>query len=96
MTKYLKFTVIFLAILIIILFSITIVSIAHKYKIRDTKIVEKIIINPALDKDFLILSFEINGEKLYLNVENKKNKSKSIKIYNIKNGDEIGEIVITE
>ena len=96
MTKYLKFTVVFLAVVILILFSITIVSIIHKYNNRDYKIVEKIKINPNLNKDYSVLSFEINGERLYLNVENIKKKSKLIKIYNLRNGTEIGEIIISD
>jgi len=85
-----------LAVLILILFSITIVSIIHKYKNSDHKIIEKIQINPVLSKDYSILSFEINKEKLYLNVESKSNKSKLIKIYNLNNGNELGEIIITD
>ena len=72
------------------------VSIIHKYNNRDHKIVEKVKINPDLNKDYSILSFEIKGERLYLNVENKNKKSKLIKIYNIRNGNEIGEIIISD
>tara|TARA_B100000029_G_C17592050_1_gene962857 strand:+ start:3187 stop:3477 length:291 start_codon:yes stop_codon:yes gene_type:complete len=96
MNKYLKFTVIFLAVLILILFSITIVSIIHKYNDRDHKIVEKIKINPELNNDFLILSFQIHRKKLYLNLESKSSKSKLIKIYSLNNGTELGEIILKD
>ena len=85
MNKYLKFIVIFLAVLILILFSITIVVIIKKYNQVEDKYIENLEIFPKLSNDQLVQSFNINDNKLYLYVKNKSNNKSSIIIYNLKN-----------
>tara|TARA_Y100001978_G_C23557881_1_gene367777 strand:+ start:379 stop:684 length:306 start_codon:yes stop_codon:yes gene_type:complete len=96
MNKYLKFTVIFLAILIFILLSITIVTIIHKYKNGNSQIDQVIKLEELIGEEFVILSFQVSNEKLYLDIENKKSKSRFIKVYNLNNGIQIGEILLKE
>ena len=80
MNKYLKFIVSFLAVLILILFSITIFVIIKKYSHVEDKYIENIEIFPKLNENVTVQSFNINGNKLYLYVKNKSNKSKTKKI----------------
>ena len=94
MNKYLKFIVIFLAVLIIILFSLTIVVIIKKYNQVEDKHIENLEISLNLSNDQLVQSFNINDNKLYLYVKNKSSSKSSIIIYDLKIRKKIGSIII--
>ncbi len=94
MNKYLKFTVIFLAVLIIILFSLTIVVIIKKYNQVEDKHIENLEISLNLSNDQLVQSFNINDNKLYLYVKNKSSSKSFIIIYDLKTRKKIGSIII--
>ena len=96
MNKYLKFIVSFLAVLILILFSITIIVIIKKYSHVEDKYIENIEIFPKLNENESVQSFNINGNKLYLYVKNKSNNKTSIIIYNLKNCKKVGSIIIKD
>ena len=96
MNKYLKFIVSFLAVLILILFSITIIVIIKKYSHVEDKYIENIEIFPKLNENETVQSFNINGNKLYLYVKNKSNNKTSIIIYNLKNSKKVGSIIIKD
>ena len=96
MNKYLKFIVSFLAVLILILFSITIIVIIKKYSHVEDKYIENTEIFPKLNKNESVQSFNINGNKLYLYVKNKSNNKTSIIIYNLKNSKKVGNIIIKD
>ena len=96
MNKYLKFIVSFLAVLILILFSITIFVIIKKYSHVEDKYIENIEIFPKLNENETVQSFNINGNKLYLYVKNKSNNKTSIIIYNLKNSKKVGNIIIKD
>ena len=96
MNKYLKFIVSFLAVLILILFSITIFVIIKKYSHVEDKYIENIEILPKLNENESVQSFNINGNKLYLYVKNKSNNKTSIIIYNLKNTKKVGNIIIKD
>ena len=96
MNKYLKFIVSFLAVLILTLFSITIIVIIKKYSHVEDKYIENIEIFPKLNENQTVQSFNINGNKLYLYVKNKSNNKTSIIIYNLKNSKKVGNIIIKD
>ena len=96
MNKYLKFIVSFLAVLILILFSITIVVIIKKYNQVEDKYIENSEIFPKLNQNQLVHSFSINNNKLYLYVKNKSNNKTSIIIYNLKSNKKVGSIIIKD
>ena len=96
MNKYLKFIVSFLAVLILILFSITIIVIIKKYSHVEDKYIENIEIFPKLNENESVQSFNINGSKLYLYVKNKSNNKTSIIIYNLRNSKKVGSIIIKD
>ena len=96
MNKYLKFIVSFLAVLILILFSITIVVIIKKYNQVEDKYIENFEIFPKLTHNQLVQSFNINNNKLYLYVKNKSNNKTSIIIYNLKSSKKVGSIIIKD
>ena len=96
MNKYLKFIVILLAVLILILFSITIIVIIKKYNQVEDKYIENFEIFPKLTKNQDVQSFNINGNKLYLYVKNKSNNKTSIIIYNLKSSKKVGSIIIKD
>ena len=96
MNKYLKFIVIFLAVLILILFSVTVFVIIKKYNQVEDKYIENLEIFPKLTINQLVQSFEIDDNKLYLYVKNKSNNKTSIIIYNLKNSKKIGDITIKD
>ena len=96
MNKYLKFIVSFLAVLILILFSITIIVIIKKYSHVEDKYIENIEIFPKLTENQTVQSFNINGNKLYLYVKNKSNNKTSIIIYNLSNSKKVGSIIIKD
>ena len=58
MNKYLKFTVIFLAVLILILFSVTVFVIIKKYNQVEDKYIENLEIFPKLTIIQFVHSFE--------------------------------------
>ena len=96
MNKYLKFIVSFLAVLILILFSITIIVIIKKYNQVEDKYIENFEIFPKLTENQDLQSFNINGNKLYLYVKNKSNNKTSIIIYNLKSSKKVGSIIIKD
>ena len=96
MNKYLKFIFSFLAVLILILFSKTIIVIIKKYSHVEDKFIENIEIFPKLNENESVQSFNINGNKLYLYVKNKSNNKTSIIIYNLKNSKKVGSIIIKD
>ena len=96
MNKYLKFIVSFLAVLILILFSITIIVIIKKYSHVEDKYIENTEIFPKLNENESVQSFNINGNKLYLYVKNKSNNKTFIIIYNLKNSKKVGSIIIKD
>ena len=96
MNKYLKFIVSFLAVLILTLFSITIIVIIKKYSQVEDKYIENTEIFPKLNENEYVESFNINGNKLYLYVKNKSNNKTSIIIYNLKNSKKVGSIIIKD
>ena len=96
MNKYLKFIVSFLAVLILILFSITIIVIIKKYNQVEDKYIENIEIFPKLNENESVQSFNINGNKLYLYVKNKSNNKTSIIIYILRNYKKVGSIIIKD
>ena len=95
MIKNLKNLVIFLGIIVLLLFSITIVSLIYKFKNRDIKNIENLTLSPKLSNETLISAFEIKDNKLYLKIKENKG-AQIIKIYNINNGMHIGTIRLTE
>ena len=96
MNKYLKFIVSFLAVLILTLFSITIIVIIKKYNQVEDKYIENAEIFPKLNENQSVQSFNINGNKLYLYVKNKSNNKTSIIIYNLSNSKKVGSIIIKD
>ena len=96
MNKYLKFIVIFLAVLILILFSLTIVVIIKKYNQVENKNIENLEIFPKLTTDQIVQSFNINDNKLYLYIKNKSNNKSSIIIYNLQTSKKVGSIIIKD
>ena len=96
MNRYLKFTVVFLAVLILILFSLTVFVIIKKYNQVEDKYIENLEIFPKLTDDQFVHSFNVDDNKLYLCVKNKSNNKTSIIIYNLKNSKEIGNIIIKD
>ena len=95
MIKNLKNLVIFLGIIVLLLFSITIVSLIYKFKNRDIKNIENLTLSPKLSNETLISAFEVKDNKLYLKIKENKG-AQIIKIYNINNGMHIGTIRLTE
>ena len=96
MNKYLKFIVIFLAVLILILFSITVFVIIKKYYQVEDKYIENIEILPKLSHNQILQTFDVDDNKLYLYVKNKSNNKTSIIIYNLKSSKKIGNIIFEE
>ena len=96
MNKYLKFIVIFLAVLILILFSVTVFVIIKKYNQVEDKYIENLEIFPKLENNQFVQSFDVDDNKLYLYVKNKSNNHTSIIIYNLKNNKKIGNITIKD
>ena len=96
MNKYLKFIVIFLAVLILILFSVTVFVIIKKYNQVEDKYIENLEVFPKLTDNQLLQSFDVDDNKLYLYVKNKSNNHTSIIIYNLKNNKKIGNITIKD
>ena len=93
MNKYLKYTVIFLAVLILILFSIIVFVIIKKYNQVEDKYIENFEIFPKLTDSQILQTFDVDDNKLYLYVKNKSNNKTSIIIYNLKSSKKIGNII---
>ena len=83
-----------LGVIILILFSFTIVALIYKFKNNDTKIVENLELTPILKNDSLSKSFEISGQKLYVGIFNEDNE-KIIKVFDLKTGLQISKIIIS-
>ena len=96
MNKFLKFLVFFLAVLILILFSVTVFVIIKKYNQVEDKYIENLEIYPKLENNQFVQSFDVDDNKLYLYVKNKSNNKTSIIIYNLKNSKKIGNITIKD
>lgn len=94
MVQNLKNIVILLGIIILLLFSATIVALIYKFKNNDIKIVENLELTPILNNNTLISHFEISGNKLYIGVFTEDNK-KVIKVFDLKTGIQISKIIIS-
>jgi uncharacterized membrane protein YvbJ len=94
MVQNLKNIVILLGIIILLLFSATIVALIYKFKNNDIKIVENLELAPILNNTSLASHFEISGNKLYIGVFTEDNK-KVIKVYDLKTGVQISKIIIS-
>ena len=96
MNKYLKFTVILLAVLILILFSIIVFVIIKKYNQVEDKYIENLEILPKLSNNQILQTFDVDDNKLYLYVKNKSSNKTSIIIYNLKSSKKIGNIIFED
>ena len=94
MKKFLKILVIFLGILIIILFSITIFVILSKYKNNDDNVQHTLKLIPQVEKKYEILSFQIEKNFLYIYLFNPLTKESKINTYNIEDGNLIRELYL--
>ncbi|MEC8265579.1 MAG: hypothetical protein VX009_02055 [Pseudomonadota bacterium] len=95
MVKNLKNLVIFLGVIVLLLFSITIVSLIYKFKNRDFKNIENLELIPTLKSSSVINSFQIRGDLLYLNIKDNDGRY-LINIYNLENGKQVGTIKLSE
>ena len=95
MVQNLKNLVIFLGIIILLLFSVTIVALIYKFKNNDLKIVENLQLTPILDNNTTANSFEISGKKLYVGIFTEDDNSKVIKVFDLNNGNQIGKIIVS-
>ena len=94
MKKFLKILVIFLGLLIIILFSITIFVILSKYKNNDDNVQHTLKLIPQVEKKYEILSFQIEKKFLYIYLFNPLTKESKINTYNVENGNLIRELYL--
>jgi len=94
MVQNLKNIVILLGIIILLLFSVTIVALIYKFKNNDIKIVENLELNPILENASLANSFEISGQKLYVGIFTEENE-KVIKVFDLKTGLQINKIILS-
>ena len=94
MVQNLKKIVISLGIVILLLFSVTIVALIFKFKNNDIKIVENLELNPILENTRLANSFEISGQKLYVGIFTEDNE-KVIKVFDLKTGLQISKIILS-
>lgn len=83
-----------LGIIILLLFSATIVALIYKFKNNDIKIVENLELTPILNNNTPVSHFEISGNKLYIGVFTEDNK-KVIKVFDLKTGIQISKIIIS-
>ena len=95
MIKNLKNLVIFLGTIVLLLFSITIVSLIYKLKNRDVKSIENLELIPKLNPNSIVNSLEVRDNLLYLVVK-EENGAQLVMIYNLKNGIQVGTINISE
>ena len=95
MIKNLKNLVIFLGIIVLLLFSITIVSLIYKLKNRDFKNIENLELIPKLNPKSTVNSLEVSNDLLYLIIKEEDGKQ-LVKIYNLNDGIQVGTINISE
>ena len=95
MVKNLKNLVLFLGIIVLLLFSITIVSLIYKFKNRDIKSIENLELIPKLNPKSTANSLEVRDDLLYLIIK-EKNGKQLVKIYSLKDGILVGTINISE
>ena len=95
MIQNLKHIVIFLGIIILLLFSITIVALIYKLKNNDLKIVENLQLTPISTSNITATSFEISGQKLYVGIFTEDDNTKFIKVFDLNTGNQIGKIIIS-
>ena len=94
MVQNLKNIVILLGIIILILFSVTIVALIYKFKNNDIKIVENLELSPISNNNGSANSFEISGKKLYVGIFT-ENNTKVIKVFDLKTGLQISKIIVS-
>ena len=94
MVQNLKKIVISLGIVILLLFSVTIVALIYKFKNNDIKIVENLELSPILSNEDSANSFEISGKKLYVGIFT-ENNTKVIKVFDLKTGLQISKIILS-
>ena len=94
MVQNLKKIVISLGIVILLLFSVTIVALIYKFKNNDIKIVENLELSPILNNKGSANSFEISGKKLYVGIFT-ENNTKVIKVFDLKTGLQISKIIVS-
>lgn len=94
MVQNLKKIVITLGIVILLLFSVTIVALIYKFKNNDIKIVENLELSPILSNEDSANSFEISGKKLYVGIFT-ENNTKVIKVFDLKTGLQISKIIVS-
>ena len=94
MVQNLKKIVISLGIVILILFSVTIVALIYKFKNNDIKIVENLELSPISSNEYSANSFEISGKKLYVGIFT-ENNTKVIKVFDLKTGLQISKIIVS-
>ena len=94
MVQNLKKIVISLGIVILLLFSVTIVTLIYKFKNNDIKIVENLELSPILSNEDSANTFEISGKKLYVGIFT-ENNTKVIKVFDLKTGLQISKIIVS-
>ena len=94
MVQNLKKIVISLGIVILLLFSVTIVALIYKFKNNDIKIVENLELSPISNNKGYANSFEISGKKLYVGIFT-ENNTKVIKVFDLKTGLQISKIIVS-
>ena len=94
MVQNLKKIVISLGIVILLLFSVTIVALIFKFKNNDIKIVENLELSPILSNEDSANTFEISGKKLYVGIFT-ENNTKVIKVFDLKTGLQISKIIVS-
>ena len=94
MVQNLKKIVISLGIVILLLFSVTIVALIYKFKNNDIKIVENLELSPILSNEHSANSFEISGKKLYVGIFT-ENNTKVIKVFDLNTGLQISKIIVS-
>ncbi len=80
--------------MLILLFSVTILAILNKYKIEENKNLETLNLEPKIEEFYSIKNISIADEHLNLQLENKNNNVQILRIYNIKDGQLLKEIIL--
>ena len=94
MRKFLKFTVIFLGILIVTLFCFTIFAIYNKYNNYDLKNFNSLKLEPQIEEFLTIKDFQIQKNLIHFRLENNDDNSQFIRSYNLRDGKLSTEIKI--
>ena len=94
MRKFLKFTVIFLGILIVTLFCITIFAIYNKYNNYDLKNFNSLKLEPQIEEFLTIKDFQIQKNLIHFRLENNDDNSQLLRTYNLRDGKLSTEIKI--